>query len=98
MQSYIKTPVTLAKIYVTFEAHESEFHTPLFLGKLTRKEIQETFKTWFGKSDFKAIKILEVQRVELTIDFTGAFVNKTLEDFIIEHAHNTLEFEYAIVG
>ena len=98
MQSTIKTPVTVGTFYVTF-TDDTPNTTPkhLFFGKPTKKEMKDAFEKHFSGNAIKKVTVVDVERVNLEIDFTSAFIVKTVSDFIEEHAHNVLEFESAIV-
>lgn len=98
MQSTIKTPVTVGTFYVTFtDDTPNGTHKHLFFGKPTKKEIKDSFEKCFNGNAIKKVVVVDIERTLLEIDFTSAFLNKTVSDFIEEHAHNVLDFESAII-
>lgn len=97
MQSTIKTPVTVATFYVTFsDDTPNGTHKHLFYGKPTKATMKTAFEKCFNGNSIKKVTVVDVERTNLEIDFTSAFLVKTVADFIEEHAHNLLEFESVI--
>lgn len=98
MQSTIKTPVTVGTFFVTYsDGCPNGTHKHLFFGKPTKKEMKDSFEKCFNGNSIKKVIVVDVERTNLEIDFTSAFLNKTISDFIEEHAHNTLDFESVII-
>lgn len=98
MQSTIKTPVTVGTFYVTFtDDTPNGTHKHLFFGKPTKADMKKAFEKCFNGNAIKKVTVVDVERVTLDIDFTSAFLVKTVSDFIEEHAHNVLDFESTIV-
>lgn len=98
MTSTMKTPVTIATFYVTFsDDAPNGTHKHLFYGKPSKVDMKKAFEKAFEGSAIKKVTVVDVERENLTIDFTSAFLVKTVGDLISEIAHNTLDFESAIV-
>ena len=101
MQTTIKTPVTIATFYVTFsDDTPNGIHKHLFYGKPSKNDMKKAFEKTFKGNAIKKIKkitVIDVERKNLNIDFTSAFLVKTVGDLISEIAHNTLDFESAII-
>lgn len=98
MNSTIKTPVTIATFYVIFsDDTPNGTHKYLFYGKPSKNDIKKAFEKAFKGNAIKKVTVVDVERNNLIIDFTSAFLVKTVGDFIEEIAHNTLDFESAIV-
>lgn len=98
MTSTIKTPVTIATFYVTFsDDTPNGTHKHLFYGKPTKCDMKKAFEKAFEGNAIKKATVVDVERVNLTIDITSAFLVKTVGDLIEEIAHNTLEFESVII-
>ncbi len=98
MTSTMKTPVTIATFYVTFsDDTPNGTHKHLFYGKPSKGDIKKAFEKAFEGNAIKKVTVVDVERENLTIDFTSAFLVKTVGDLISEIAHNTLDFESAIV-
>lgn len=98
MTSTIKTPVTVATFYVTFsDDTPNGTHKHLFFGKPSKGDMKNAFEKVFSGNAIKKVTVVDVERENLTIDITNAFLVKTVEDLITEIAHNTLDFESAIV-
>lgn len=98
MTSTMKTPVTIATFYVTFSDDTTNgTHKHLFYGKPSKGDMKKAFEKTFEGNAIKKVTVVDVERENLTIDFTSAFLVKTVGDLINEIAHNTLDFESAIV-
>lgn len=98
MQTTIKTPVTIATFYVTFsDDTPNGTHKHLFYGKPTKKETKDAYEKVFSSNSIKKVTVVDIERENLTINITSAFLVKTVGDLIEEIAHNTLDFESAIV-
>lgn len=98
MTSTMKTPVTIATFYVTFsDDTPNGAHKHLFYGKPSKADMKKAFEKEFEDKAIKKVTVVDVERENLTIDFTNEFLVKTVGDLIIEIAHNTLDFESAIV-
>lgn len=98
MTSTIKTPVTIVTFYVTFpDDTPNGTHSYLFYGKPSKGDMKKAFEKAFEGNAIKKATIVDVERVNLTIDITSAFLVKTIGDLIEEIAHNTLDFESVIV-
>lgn len=98
MQTTIKTPITIATFYVTFsDDTPNGTHKHLFYGKPTKKEIKDAYEKVFSSNSIKKVTVVDIERENLTINITSAFLVKTVGDLIEEIAHNTLDFESAIV-
>lgn len=98
MTSTIKTPVTIATFYVTFsDDTPNGTHKHLFYGKPSKGDMKKAFEKTFEGKAIKKVTVVDVERENLTIDITSAFLVKTVGDLISEIAHNTLDFESAIV-
>lgn len=98
MISTMKTPVTIATFYVTFsDDTPNGTHKHLFYGKPSKVDMKKAFEKTFEGFTIKKVTIVDVERENLTIDITSAFLVKTIGDLIEEIAHNTLDFESVIV-
>lgn len=98
MTTTIKTPVTIATFYVTFsDDTPNKTHRYLFYGKPSKGDMKKAFEKAFEGNAIKKATVIDVERVNLTIDITSAFLVKTVGDLIEEIAHNTLDFESVIV-
>lgn len=98
MTSTMKTPVTIATFYVTFsDDTQNGVHKHLFYGKPSKVDMKKAFEKEFENNAIKKVTVVDVERENLTIDFTSEFLVKNVGDLIIEMAHNTLDFESAIV-
>ena len=98
MTSTIKTPVTIATFYTTFsDDTPNGTHKYLFYGKPSKADMKKAYEKAFEGNAIKKATVVDVERVNLTIDITSAFLVKTVGDLIEEIAHNTLDFESAIV-
>ena len=98
MNSTIKTPITIVTFYVTFsDDTPNGTHKHLFYGKPSKGDMKKAFEKTFEGNAIKKVTVVDVERKNLTIDFTSAFLVKTVGDFIKEIAHNTLDFESVIV-
>lgn len=98
MNSTIKTPVTIATIYNNYEdARAGETHKYMLFGKPTKGEIMKAFDKAHLNEGIKRVTVCDVERHNLTLNFTSAFLVKTVEDFIIELAHNELDFESTLI-
>lgn len=98
MTSTMKTPVTIATFYVTFsDDTPNGTRKHLFYGKPSKGDMKKAFEKEFEDDAIKKVTVVDVERENLTIDFTNEFLVKTVGDLIIEIAHNTLDFESAIV-
>lgn len=98
MTSTMKTPVTIATFYVTFsDDTPNGTHKHLFYGKPSKSDMKKAFEKAFEGNAIKKVTVVDVERENLTIDFTSEFLVKTVGDLISEIAHNTLDFESAIV-
>ena len=98
MTSTMKTPVTIATFYVTFsDDTPNGTHKHLFYGKPSKGDMKKAFEKAFEGNAIKKVTVVDVERENLTIDITSAFLVKTIGDLIEEIAHNTLDFESAIV-
>lgn len=98
MTSTIKTPVTIASFYVTFsDDTPNGIHKHLFYGKPAKSDMKKAFEKAFVGNAIKKATVVDVERVNLTIDITSAFLVKTIGDLIEEIAHNTLDFESVII-
>jgi hypothetical protein len=98
MTTTIKTPVTIATFYVSFsDDTPNGAHRHLFYGKPSKGDIKKAFTKAFEGNAIKKATVVDVERVNLTIDITSAFLVKTIGDLIEEIAHNTLDFESTII-
>lgn len=98
MISTMKTPVTIATFYVTFsDDTPNGTHKHLFYGKPSKGDMKKAFEKAFEDNAIKKVTVVDVERENLTIDFTSTFLVKTVGDLISEIAHNTLDFESVIV-
>lgn len=98
MTTTVKTPVTIATFYVTFsDDTPNGTHKHLFYGKPTKGDMKKAFEKAFVGNAIKKATVVDVERVNLTIDITNAFLVKTIGDLIEEIAHNTLDFESVII-
>lgn len=98
MTSTIKTPVTIATFYITFsDDTPNGTHRHLFYGKPSKGDMKKAFEKAFEGNAIKKVTVVDIERVNLTIDITSAFLVKTTGDLIEEIAHNTLDFESAII-
>ena len=98
MTTTIKTPVTITTFYVTFtDDTPNGTHKHLFYGKPSKGDMKKAFEKAFEGNAIKKATVVDIERVNLTIDITSAFLVKTIGDLIEEIAHNTLDFESAIV-
>ena len=98
MTSTMKTPVTIATFYVTFsDDTPNGTHKHLFYGKPSKGDMKKAFEKAFEGNAIKKVTVVDVERENLTIDFTSAFLVKTVGDLIEEIAHNTLDFESVII-
>lgn len=98
MTTTIKTPVTIATFYVTFsDGTPNGTRKHLFYGKPSKGDMKKAYEKTFEGFATKKVTVVDVERENLTIDITSAFLVKTVGDLIEEIAHNTLDFESAIV-
>lgn len=98
MTSTIKTPITVATFYVIYsDDTPNGTHRHLFYGKPSKNEMKKAFEKEFEGNAIKKVTVVDVERENLTIDFTSEFLVKNVGDLISEIAHNTLDFESAIV-
>lgn len=98
MTTTIKTPVTIATFYVTFsDDTPNGTHKHLFYGKPSKGDMKKAFEKAFEGNAIKKVSVVDVERENLTIDITSAFLVKRVDDLIEEIAHNTLDFESVIV-
>lgn len=98
MTTTIKTPVTIATFYVTYcDDTPNGTHKHLFYGKPSKGDMKKAFEKKFAGNAIKKVTVVDVERENLTIDITSAFLVKTVGDLIEEIAHNTLDFESAII-
>ena len=99
MNSTIKTTVTIATIYNTYtDDTPSGTHKYLLFGKPTKGEVVKAFDKCFAGNNIKRVTVCEIERHNLTLNLTPAFLVKTVEDFIIELARNELEFESTLIN
>lgn len=98
MNTIVKTPVTVATIYVNFsDDTPNGTHNYLFFGKPTKKKMKTAFEKAYSGNSIKKSTIVDVARKNLEIELSDAFLVKTVEDLIIEFAHNELNFESTII-
>lgn len=98
MTTTIKTPVTITTFYVTFcDDTPNGTRKHLFYGKPSKGDMKKAFEKTFAGFAIKKVSVVDVERENLTIDITSAFLVKRVDDLIEEIAHNTLDFESAIV-
>lgn len=101
MTTTIKTPITIATFYVIFSndtPNGTRICTKhLFYGKPSKGDMKKAFEKKFAGNAIKKVSVVDVERENLTIDITSAFLVKTVGDLIEEIAHNTLDFESAII-
>lgn len=98
MTTTIKTPVTIATFYVTFsDDTPNGTRKHLFYGKPSKGNMKKAYEKTFEGNAIKKVIVVNVERENLTIDITSAFLVKRVDDLIEEIAHNTLDFESAIV-
>ena len=98
MTTTIKTPVTIATFYVTFsDDTPNGTHRHLFYGKPSKGDMKKAFEKAFKGNAINKVTVVDVERENLTITAISDFLVKSVGNLIEEFAHNTLDFESAII-
>lgn len=96
MKSTISTPVTLARFHVSYFEGESVEENYLFFGTPTLESMLCAYNRVYG-SMVKSVSLLNWWNDTLVFEFTNTNLMYSMDDLIIDKAHEAFDFLCAII-